>query len=82
MTDITPLEHPDGWHLWPTPPDRKLIRDARAFAGLTQAQAAQLVHVTVRTWQMWEAGQSVMRPGYWSLFVSKARARMEAKPPD
>lgn len=51
------------------------IRATREAAGLTQAQAAKLVHATLRAWQNWEAplGNSArrMHPGLWELFLRK-----------
>ncbi len=47
------------------------IRAARERAGLTQTQAAQLVHGTMRAWQEWESGNRKMNPGLWELFNIK-----------
>ncbi len=59
----------------PTPAE---IRAAREAAGLTQTQAAALVHASPRNWQQWEqeAGSNVrrMHPGLWDLFRLKAQA--------
>jgi DNA-binding transcriptional regulator YiaG len=52
----------------PTPAD---IRTAREAAGLTQTQAAALVHSALRSWQQWEAGDRAMHPGLWELFRIK-----------
>lgn len=56
----------------PTPAE---VRAAREAAGLTQAQAAVLVHASTRNWQQWEqeAGSNVrrMHPGLWELFRIK-----------
>lgn len=52
----------------PTPDE---IRAARAAAGLTQPQAAALVHGTVRAWQEWEGDRRKMHPGLWELFRIK-----------
>ena len=57
----------------PTPAE---VRSARETAGLTQAQAAALVHASVRNWQQWEdatGGPSArrMHPGLWELFRLK-----------
>jgi DNA (cytosine-5)-methyltransferase 1 len=49
------------------------IRSAREAAGLTQTQAAELVHGSLRTWQQWEAGDRRMHGGLWELFRLKAR---------
>lgn len=52
------------------------VRAAREAAGLTQSQAAALVHTVLRTWQQWEdetAGPSArrMHPAFWELFNIK-----------
>lgn len=57
----------------PTP---EQVRAARERAGLTQTDAAVLVHTTLRTWQQWEAeagtvGHRSMHPAFWELFTIK-----------
>ncbi|WP_369334006.1 helix-turn-helix domain-containing protein [Acetobacter sacchari] len=52
----------------PTPDQ---IRDTRVAAGLTQEDAAALIHSQRRTWQNWELGTRVMHPGLWELFCIK-----------
>jgi len=56
----------------PSPAD---IRAAREAAGLTQAQAAELVHTTPRNWQQWEQEEGTnrrpMHPAFWELFRLK-----------
>ena len=57
----------------PTPDE---IRAAREAAGLTQSDAARLVHGTLRGWQNWEAPKDSpehrpMHPGLWELFQIK-----------
>ena len=54
-----------------TNPTPEAIREARAAAGLTQHQAAELIHGTERAWQEWEAGNRRMHPGLWELFRKK-----------
>lgn len=54
----------------PTPAQ---VRVAREGAGLTQTQAAELIHGTLRAWQEWEAGNRRMHPGLWELFRIKVR---------
>lgn len=49
------------------------IKEARRKAGLTQEQAAKLVHVTTRAWQLWEAGDRKMHPACWELFTIKTK---------
>lgn len=47
------------------------IRTVRQAAALTQAQAAVLVHVTLRAWQYWESGTRPIDPAHWELFQLK-----------
>lgn len=53
----------------PTP---KTIIEVRLKTGLTQTKAAGLVHVKLRSWQHWEAGDRAMHPGFWELFRIKS----------
>jgi putative transcriptional regulator len=53
----------------PTPEQLKSTRKA---LGYTQKEAAALVHVSLRAWQLWEAGGRKMPPGIWELCVIKA----------
>lgn len=52
----------------PTP---EQIKQARKDAGLTQAQAAELIYKNIRTWQQWEAGDRQMDAAFWELFNIK-----------
>lgn len=52
----------------PTP---EAIRAAREAAGLTQSEAAMLVHAKLRSWQDWEAGKRRMHMAFWNLFQLK-----------
>ncbi|MFU6379076.1 XRE family transcriptional regulator [Metapseudomonas otitidis] len=54
------------------PPPEQIL-EARNAAGLTQTQAAELVHATCRRWQEWEAGDYRMHPGLFELFMLKTR---------
>lgn len=54
-----------------TRPTPEQIRAAREVVGLTQTEAAQLIHSTLRTWQQWEAGDRRMHPGLFELFLLK-----------
>lgn len=54
----------------PTPQE---IKEARADAGLTQQQAANLVHVSLNAWQKWEGGQVKINQAAWELFLLKTR---------
>ena len=51
-----------------TVPDPKAIKQARRDAGLTQTEAARLIHSTLRTWQDQEAGKARMPGAAWELF--------------
>ena len=39
--------------------------------GYTQKEAAALVHVSLRAWQLWEASDRKMPPAAWELCVIK-----------
>jgi len=52
-------------------PTKEQIRAKRNAAGLTQTQAARLIHSKMRTWQDWESGVAQMHPGLWELFTIK-----------
>lgn len=54
----------------------KYVKSLRARTGETQAEAAQCVHVSLRTWQSWEAPTSSanhrqMPVGYLELYCLK-----------
>lgn len=49
-------------------PSVLLLRDLREQAGLTQAQAAELVRATEGTWRAWEAGIRRMPAAAMELF--------------
>ena len=53
----------------PTP---QTIQALRKSLGLTQKEAADAVHVTLRAWQWWESGKRVMPFASWELCVIKA----------
>ncbi len=52
-------------------PKPEEIKRLRVYYGFTQKEAADSVHVTIRTWQWWEAGDRQMPLGLWELFVIK-----------
>lgn len=54
-----------------TLPEPDDIRAARTAAGLTQTEAGDVVHASLRTWQQWEAGDRKMHPGLFELFALK-----------
>lgn len=49
------------------------IIKARNAARITQTAAAALVHVSLRTWQKWEAGDARMPQAAWELFTIKVK---------
>ncbi len=57
------------------PPSAFEISAARAAAGLTQAQSAALVYVTLRGWQFWESGARAMPAATFELFLLKTKQR-------
>jgi DNA-binding transcriptional regulator YiaG len=56
-------------------PTKFEIKAARYRAELTQAKAAELCHVGIRAWQMWEQGLREMPIPVWELFLIKIGAR-------
>lgn len=59
--------------VWPRPEE---VKAAREEAGLTQTQAASLVHTGWQTWAKWEAEATSdsarrMHPATWELFNVK-----------
>ena len=52
----------------PTPAD---VKSARIEAGLTQKQAAELIHKKLLAWQRYESGDRAMDAAYWELFLIK-----------
>jgi len=52
----------------PTP---ERIRAARAASGHSQSAAAAVVHVSWRTWQLWEYGTRGMPLAAWELYRIK-----------
>jgi len=53
----------------PTPSQ---ILAARKAAGLTQTEAAELIHATQSAWIKWERGVRHMHPAMWELFKIKS----------
>jgi DNA (cytosine-5)-methyltransferase 1 len=60
-----------------TTPKPAEIRTARKAAGLTQREAAALVHRTSneghKRWSEWENGATTMPPAEWELFLLKTK---------
>lgn len=57
------------------PPTPEEILNARTDAGLTQAEAAALVHTYDRLWRNWETGSNRMPLATWELFRIKVAQR-------
>jgi len=71
-----PNRGPKGPAANPAPDD---ISAARMAAGLTQRQAANLIHGTEAAWRSWESGLRRMPPGLWELFNIKTGWPLAAK---
>ena len=56
----------------PTPNE---VKQARLNAGLTQQSAADTVHVSIKTWQKWEAGTHPISGSAWELFKIKTKRK-------
>ena len=56
-------------------PEPSEIKTKRLEEALTQAEAADLIHSRLRTWQDWEAGKAKMHAGLWELFLLKLEER-------
>lgn len=66
-----------------TQPAPAEIKAARVAAGLTQTQAAALVHAGLKTWQNWESetGEARRIPlASWELFLIKTAGNYETAP--
>lgn len=62
-------------------PNPDEIIGMRINAGITQQQAAAIVHAGLRTWQQWEAGDRSMHPAYRELFLLKTgQKKLEIDP--
>lgn len=61
-----------------TSPAPAAIRELRAKAKLTQAEAAKLIHCQERIWRWWENGGMKMPLASWELFRIKAECLIEA----
>ena len=56
-----------------TPAPHEIVA-ARHAAGLTQTQAAAILHASLRAWQQWEAAERRMHPAFFELFRMKTNA--------
>ena len=52
-------------------PTKKEVKAARVAAGLTQAQAAELIFKGWQVWALYESGKTKMDAAYWQLFNLK-----------
>jgi DNA-binding transcriptional regulator YiaG len=52
-------------------PSAEKIKITRKTLGFTQKESAEMVHASVRAWQLWEADDRKMPAGIWELFVIK-----------
>lgn len=50
-------------------PTASQISTAREQAGLSQQQAAELVHVDIRSWRRWELAERGINMAAWELFL-------------
>lgn len=65
-------------HIVRAPTSAEII-SVRESMGLTQSEAASLVHSVLRSWQQWEAGDRKMKPAVWELFCLKCGVMELAK---
>lgn len=70
----------------PASPSAERVREIRAAAGLSQTEAAKLVHVTLTAWQRWECTGDLtsarrMPAACWELFLLHCRRHSVALPP-
>lgn len=54
------------------PPTAGQVTAVRQAAGLTQAKSAHLIHVAIRTWKQYEAGDRTPHVALWELFLLKS----------
>ena len=52
-------------------PQPDQVKATRKALGFTQKESAEMVHCSLRAWQLWEAGDRAMPAGLWELFVIK-----------
>lgn len=62
------MTQPNPLRIKPTPDD---IKAARRRVGITQTEAANLLHTTCRVWQQWEAGDRKMHAAFYDLFLRR-----------
>jgi DNA-binding transcriptional regulator YiaG len=64
--------NPDRNRTFASSPTPEQIKQARVASGLTQADAGELIYCSMRLWQQWESGESIMHPALYELFMIKA----------
>jgi ribosome-binding protein aMBF1 (putative translation factor) len=62
-----------GWRL--NNPTQSEIKQARKKAGLTQAQAAEVIRKKYRIWQYYESGTLKISPVLFDYFVDKTNKK-------
>lgn len=60
-------------------PSKVEIREIRTASGMTQTEAAKLVHTGYRVWRQWETGERKMHAAFWELFLIKARGSIKPR---
>ena len=64
------------------PPSKEEVLAARKHAGMTQTEAAKLIHATLSGWKKWESGDRKMHPAFWELFLIKSKGKSAQKKAD
>ena len=52
-------------------PSAEDVKEIRSKLGLTQAAAAECIHVSTRTWIKYESDERQMHVAFWELFQIK-----------
>lgn len=55
-----------------TTPSAEILKANRLFHGLTQREAAQLIHVSTKAWSQYEQSKRKISEGLYELFTIKA----------
>ena len=53
------------------------LREFRRVHGMSTQEAGELVHVTAKAWERWEAGERPMHPAFFELARLKVRMIQE-----
>jgi DNA (cytosine-5)-methyltransferase 1 len=62
-------------------PTKEEIRAARDALGMTQSEAAYVIHSSLIAWQKWEAGDRRMHAAFWDLFRRKTGVKVPVAAP-